>query len=181
MPRDSAEYAEMVAEVFVETVRKAATKAMCCEYDSEEITPSLMESLQYVYIHGPSPIREIASGMEVSVSATSQQVEKLVKKGLVTRSENESDRRLSRIELTVAGREVVRQMRERRSGWFGSIVNAMPEAKRKAFLEGLESFLRLSLADEESLDRACVRCGMEHVAYCVVSKVKNERKHHIEG
>lgn len=173
--RDSAEYAEMIAEFFVETVRKAATQAMRCDYECDEITPSLMEALQHVYLHGGAPIREVAAGLEVTLSAASQLVDRLFRKGLVTRSENESDRRQSRVELTEAGRTVVTEMRRRRSAWFHSIVGAMPESERMAFLEGLESFLQVSLSGEENLDRACIKCGMQHVPFCVIRKIKVER------
>lgn len=172
--RDSAEYAEIVAEIFIETMRKSAGRLNCVDADAE-ITPALMECLQYVYLHGASPIREIAGGLEMSLSAASQLVERLVKKGMVTRSENEQDRRLTSIDLTEPGRDAVRQMRRRKSEWFDTILGAMPHSQRRAFRDGLESFLKIALSGEDNVDRACVRCGMEHVAFCVVNKVKNKR------
>ena len=172
--RDSNEYVEMVAEVFMETIRKSAGK-LARPDPKGEITQALMDCLQHVYLRGASPIREIASGLEVSVSAASQLVERLVKKQLVTRSENEEDRRLTRVELTEVGRDAVREMRRRKSEWFDSILEAMPHTQRKALREGLESFLALALANENDADRACVRCGMEHVQFCVVNKVKSKR------
>ena len=142
--RDSTEYVEIIAEVFVEAVRKATRSSMGCECGGEEITPALIECLQYVFLHGAPSIREIANGLEISLSAASQLVERLVKKELVTRREDEADRRLTKVELTDAGREVVRQMRDRRSKWFESIVSAMPEAREN----------RLSRAGEVSPGRA---------------------------
>jgi DNA-binding MarR family transcriptional regulator len=173
--RDSPEYAEMIADVFVEAVRKATTAAMCCEHCQEEITPSLMQCMQYVYLRGASPMREIAAGLEVSLSAVSQLVDRLVKKGLMTRQENELDRRLAQVGLTESGESLVRQMRERRLEWFESIAGAMPQEKRKAFLEGIESFLRIALARESNIDRACAKCGVQHTPHCVISEVKAER------
>ncbi|MCE5322197.1 MarR family transcriptional regulator [bacterium] len=173
--RDSAQYAEIIAEVFVETVQKAASDAMYCMHCGEEITRSLMECLQYVFLHGASPIRKIADGLEVSLSAASQLVDRLVKKELVTRSEDETDRRLTSIELTDAGRAVVEEMRQRRSKWFDTVLVSMPEKKRLAFIEGLESFLKSSLAEVDNIDRACVKCGMEHVSFCVINKLKTQR------
>ena len=174
LARDSSQYAEVIAEVFVETVGKSAREAMSCEHGHEEITPSLMECLQYVYLHGASPVRKIAWGLEVSLSAASQLVDRLVKKCLVTRRENESDRRLTEVELTSAGTQVVKQMRKRRSEWFALIVQSMPRSKRQAFTEGVEGFLKVALANEENIDRACVRCG-EHAPFCVVNKIKSQR------
>lgn len=172
--RDSAEYAEMVAEVFVETMRKSVSKNASCVTDAE-ITPALTECLQYVYLHGPSPIRQIAAGLEMSLSGASQLVERLVKKNLVTRRDNEQDRRLTSVELTAEGEEHVRSTRQKRSEWFDAILEGMPHSQRKAFREGLEGFLRVALANEDNVDRACVRCGIEHTAFCVVSKVKSKR------
>ena len=173
--KDSPEYAEMIADVFVEAVRRSTTAAMCCEFGEEEITPSLMQCMQYVYLRGASPMREIAAGLEVSLSAVSQLVDRLVRKGLMTRREDQLDRRLAQVGLSESGESVVRQMRERRSEWFESIAGAMPEEKRHAFLEGIESFLRIALARETNIDRACVKCGMEHTPLCVISEVKAER------
>lgn len=173
--RDSTEYAEIVAEVFVETVQKSAGKVMCCEHDSEEITPSLMECLQYVYLHGMSPVREIACGLEISLSGASQLVDRLVKKGLVTRRDSETDRRMIEVELTGSGRDVVGQMRKLKSEWFESILGAMGEDERNAFRNGLESFLRVALSSDDNIDRACVRCGREHVQFCVVSQVMADK------
>ena len=176
--RDSAEYAEIIAEVFAETVRKAESAAMCTE--DPEATPALMECLQYVYLHGPSSGRDIGSGLQVSMSAASQLVERLVRKGLVTRSENAADRRLTRVELTQPGRKLVKTMRGKRSRWFEAVIGAMPESSRKSFLDGVEGFLKIALARDEQPDRACVRCGMEHVPFCVVNVVKSERREESE-
>jgi len=175
LSRDSAEYVEVIAEVFVETVRKAAADAMCSEYGNEEITPSLMECLQYLYLHGPSSIRNIACGLEITLSAASQLVDRLVKKGLVSRRENENDRRLTRVEISDVGADLVSRMRERRYKWFESMINAMPESKRRSFLDGLESFLKVALTAEKNIDRACVRCGIPHMPFCVINKLKSER------
>jgi len=175
LSRDSAEYVEIIAEVFVETVRKAAVDAMCSEYGKEDITPALMECLQYLYLHGPSSIRDIASGLEVTLSAASQLVDRLVKKGLASRRENEKDRRLTMVEISDAGADRVSRMRERRYKWFESMINAMPEGKRRSFLDGLEGFLKVALTAEKNIDRACVRCGIQHMPFCVIDKIKRER------
>lgn len=173
--RESAEYAEILAEVFAESLAKSADRALCSDKVHNDITASLMECLQYVYLHGPSPIREIANGLEVSLSAASQLVDRLVRKNLVVRRENESDRRLTSIELTETGRVAAQDVRRSKSDWFRSILSAMPDCEREAFRDGLEGFLKIALAHDEKVERACVRCGMEHVPFCVVNRVKSER------
>ena len=75
--RDSSEYAEILAEIFIETMGKSTERQTCSDAD---ITPALMECLQYVYLHGPSPVHQIASGLEMTISGASQLVDRLVKK-----------------------------------------------------------------------------------------------------
>ena len=174
--KDSREYAELLANAFVEAVRKATSAAMCCEHEGEEITPSLMQCMEYVYLRGASGMREIASGLGISLSAVSQLVDRLVRKGLMTRQENELDRRLARVGLTESGNVLVSRMRRRRSGWFESIVSAMPETERRAFVQGMESFLRVALAGKGDVERTCARCGMEHMPHCIINEVKAEKK-----
>ncbi|NLN76622.1 MAG: MarR family transcriptional regulator [Armatimonadetes bacterium] len=171
--RNSNEYTEMVADVFVDTIRKSAIKSACPDPDGE-ITQALMECLQHVYLHGASSIREIAKGLEISLSAGSQLVDRLVKKELVTRSESKNDRRLAKVELTRAGRTAVSDMRRRKSEWFDSILEAMPASNKKALLDSLESFLALALESADDADRACVRCGMGTMQSCIINKVKNK-------
>ncbi len=172
--RDSAEYAEVIAEVFVETVEKSAKAVRHRDRAREEITPALGECLQYIYLHGAAPVREIAWGLEISVSAASQLVDRLVKKALATRRENESDRRLAVVDPTDAGRSIVKRMRRLTSEWFASVVEAMPKQERQAFMEGIEGFLSVALANQDNIDWACTRCG-ENASFCVVRKIKQER------
>lgn len=173
--RESAEYSEIIAEVFAQEFAKSADRALCCDNVHNGITASLMECLQYVFLHGPSPIRQIAAGLEISLSAASQLVDRLVRKNLVVRREDEADRRLASIELTEAGRAAAWDVRRSKSEWFRSILSAMPDREREAFRDGLEGFLKIALAQEENVERACVRCGLEHVPFCVVNRVKSDR------
>ena len=171
--KDSSEYAEILVEVFVDAVQKSSNEAAIS--GPEEITPALVECLEYVYIHGSSPIRKIAYGLNVSLSAASQLVERLVKKDLVTRRDNETDRRSAAVELTEEGCELIKKVRKRKSQWFKSIMQSMDKDDRRTFMEGLENFLNFALMKDDDLDRNCVKCGMKHVDFCVVNKVKSER------
>lgn len=174
--RDSLEYAEILSEVFVETLSKSADRALCCQNGAADITAALMDCLQFLYLQGPSAVSRIADGLEVTLPAASQLVDRLVRKGLVQRRENELDRRLTTVELTDSGRAAAQEVRKRRSDWFRSVLGAMPEKQRSALRDGLEGFLRIALASEERIEQACVRCGMEHVSFCVINRLKAERE-----
>lgn len=169
VPRESTEYLEILSDVFAELIRKAATT-----YETHgpgEITPSLAQCLQYIYLHGPSPIRKIAAGLSVSDPAASQLVDRLVQRNLVTREHSKEDRRLARISLTDEGLTLVEEARAARIQWLREILDKMPAERRSNLVDTLEEFIKLALEARGQVDEACVRCGIDHLAFCVVSRV----------
>jgi DNA-binding MarR family transcriptional regulator len=170
VPRESAEYFEILSEIFADFVHKSAPAHE--SNGSGDITPSLVQCLQYIYQHGPSSIRRIASGLSVSLPAASQLVDRLVQKELVTREHSLEDRRLAKVDLTKAGRQIVLGTRKARSEWLHDILDKMPEENKKALVKGLEEFVEVALESTGHFEEACAHCGIDHLAFCIVSKVR---------
>jgi DNA-binding MarR family transcriptional regulator len=168
--RDSEDYLELLAEVFSEIVQKGAENRYVAKASDGEVTHALMQCLQYIYLHGPCSIRRIAEGLSVSVPASSQLVDRLAHRELVSRHESEEDRRLTRVELTDAGRDVVRQARSERGEWFKQVCERLPRERRSALMEGLEEFILLAATTEQDVEKACVKCGIDHLAFCVLNR-----------
>ena len=169
LQRGSIEYVEILAEVFAEIVRKAV-KSTHDTKRTADVTPALMECLNYVFLHGPSGVGRIAGGLSISMPAASQLVERLVRRGLATRQDSDKDRRSARVELTDAGRELVAQAREDREKWFRNIWEKLPSDIRTRLVECLEEFISVALTTEQDVDNACVKCGIEHLAFCILNK-----------
>jgi DNA-binding MarR family transcriptional regulator len=168
LPRDSAEYLEILSDVFAEIVRKAAAARE--NHGAGEVTHSLAQCLGYIYLHGPSSIRKIAAGLSITVPAASQLVDRLVHKGLVVREHSREDRRLARVDLTDEGRAVVADARSARMAWLREILDRMSPERRSALVDSLEEFIRIALEAGGHVDEACVRCGIDHLAFCIVGR-----------
>ena len=168
LARESAEYVEILSEVFAEIVRKSTIPSESTA--SADVTQSLVQCLQYVYLHGLSPVGKIASGLDVSIPAASQLVDRLVQKSLVSRQHSDKDRRLARVELTDKGRRIVLENRDARLKWLRDILMRMPENNRKALVDSVECFIQAALETTGNFGEACVRCGIDHLAFCVVNK-----------
>lgn len=167
LPRESVEYLEILSDVFAELVNKVEDGN---GRENGDITPSLAQCLEFLYLHGASPIRRIASGLSITVPAVSQLVERLVLKNMVTREHNQEDRRLARVELTTEGREWIVRARSSRMEWLRDILGRMSESRRQSLVDSLEEFIRIALETSGHVDEACVRCGIDHLAFCVVNK-----------
>lgn len=172
VPRESVEYVELLSEIFAEIIQKGVnSKQSQSKKSNGDITPSLIHCLQYIFLHGDASVRKIARGLGVSLPAASQLVDRCVKKGLLARAENESDRRLAAVSLTENGRTLVSRFRRDKSEWFSDLLDDMDDDKRAALAESLEEFIKVALLkSEQDIDTACVRCGIDHLAFCVVNK-----------
>ncbi|MDO8682875.1 MAG: MarR family transcriptional regulator [Armatimonadota bacterium] len=170
LERNSTEYLELLAEVFAGIVTKEAEAKSVNKTSDGEVTHALMQCLQYIYLHGPCSIRRIAEGLSVSVPASSQLVERLVHRNLVSRQDSIEDRRLSRVELTETGHELVQRAREERGEWFQAVCDKLPEDRRAALVDGLEQFIYLALTSEQDVEKVCAKCGIDHLAFCVLNR-----------
>ncbi len=177
--RDSLQYLGILSDVFCELMRKAAASVEA--ESADDITPALVQCLQHVYTHGPSSIRKIARGLSVTVPAASQLVERLVQKDLVTREINKEDRRYANVRLTDEGKRVVREVRSRRSEWLESITENLSSERRRMLIDSLESFIENAIVSSGNADEACVHCGIDHLAFCVVGKTREAVKGELVG
>ncbi len=171
----SAEYAEVIMEIFVEIVRKKAIECDGSAFGRSDITRSLMECINFVYLHELCNVRDISQGLEISLSAASQLVDRLVKTNIAFRREHPEDRRIIQVGLTDDGQELIRKVRRSRNAWFESVINEMPEDMKKALIYGIEAFLIVALCDDKNIKNACSKCGIQHMPQCVINQVKSSR------
>ena len=169
LSRESVEYAEILAEVFAALVERSVGRGGA---DPEHgLTEALAGCLRYLYLHGSCSIGRIAEGLGISEPAASQLAERLVRVGLAVRKEEERDRRLSIVALTENGVEVASRGRAARQQAFARAFDQMDAGARRAFLQGIEAFMVAALGDEEEIEQFCARCGIDHVAFCVLNRI----------
>ena|SRR5438105_4916144 len=80
------------------------------------VTAGQATLLAQIEKHGTIGLGELAAGEGVSAAAMSKHVDRLEAAGLVTRSPG-GDRRRVEIELSAAGRRVLRKVRSHRTAW----------------------------------------------------------------
>jgi DNA-binding MarR family transcriptional regulator len=83
-------------------------------FDDFEFSLVQMVTLLLLDEEGELPIKQIAAELGHSVSATSRMLGQLVKRGLVSRRENEGDRRQKLVAITESGRTLLAAVERRR-------------------------------------------------------------------
>jgi DNA-binding MarR family transcriptional regulator len=107
-----------------------------------ELSFSQMKALHFLH-EEPSAISVKALGekLGLSLAAMSRAAEELVQRGLVNRTEDPADRRVKRLCLTDAGRELVRKMREIRMAGFEQFVDSLSPKQQSQLAKALEPIL----------------------------------------
>ena len=83
-------------------------------------------------------VRDISEELGITPGGISQQVENLVKMGLLERKTDEKDRRAVCITLSDKGKEINQWLDGFLSGLFQKLLSEVPEEKRKIFVEVLD-------------------------------------------
>jgi DNA-binding MarR family transcriptional regulator len=90
----------------------------------------------------PLSLKDLAALIPVSLPAASRAVDELVQRGLVTRSEDDADRRIKRVDVTAAGRQVSIQLAAARLSGFEQFAATLSSDERTDLAHALSTLLR---------------------------------------
>ena len=88
--------------------------------------------LMHLYYRGPAEVTMIKNYIAGSTAAASQIVERLQQEGLVERSEVHGDRRVRRVSLTEAGRQLMQHGVVARQSWVDALSDDLTPAEQQA-------------------------------------------------
>ncbi|MER7246952.1 MarR family transcriptional regulator [Kribbella sp. NPDC000426] len=140
---------ELVAAVLTASRVLVGISARSLAGVEESVTLTQFRMLVVLEGHGPSRLNRLAERLEVTASTALRMVDRLIAAGLVDRRENEQDRREVVIDLTAAGRSLVRKVTRVRRTEIERVVRAMPVTRRRELVRALESFA--TAADEPAV------------------------------
>lgn len=87
-------------------------------------------------------VKALADSLGVSLAAMSRAVDGLYERGLVEREEDPADRRMKRVRLTAAGREVPLALNEGRLSTLQGLIDSLAEDEARALGEALALIMR---------------------------------------
>lgn len=90
----------------------------------------------------PLTVKEVAELMGLSLPGASRAADALLKRGWLTRQEDEHDRRMKRVAITAGGRDVLRRVEEARMAGLENVIADIPAAD----LDRLSAAIRPILA-----------------------------------
>lgn len=113
-----------------------------------EISLDQFHTLRHIR-KGFRTVRDLADTRQVSRAAISQSVDILVRKGLVTRSQEGEDRRLVSLDLTPFAREVLDSNYEDNVAWAAARLDALSVDELRKLREAMETLRRVFASEKE--------------------------------
>jgi DNA-binding MarR family transcriptional regulator len=175
MREECTSFAEQLTGLFSEIVVKTMTVQLLRELDELDITLSQLQALTLIAERKKCPVGRIAEGLSVTHPAAVKLVDKLARKGLVTRGVAEADHRQSEIGITPEGLRLVNQVRHERTQRLSQVLDRMEAADRQALIQGLEAFVTAALRGNAALDQICVSCQTLLPSECEDFRIIEER------
>ena len=97
--------------------------------------------LKMVGVHGGMTVSELARMMLVAPPTASRMIENLCSKGLLERSKDEKDQRITRVGITSGGKGVVRKIDELQASVLLELMEDEDEMELKTFTDMLDKFV----------------------------------------
>ncbi len=107
---------------------------------SEEVTLAQYRTLVVLASRGPQAVVALAEDLGVSAPTASRMCDRLVRDGLISRTEDAEDRRRVSLILTTRGRRLLDEVTVRRRVEIRQVLEAMPAEVQRTLVDGLHRF-----------------------------------------
>jgi DNA-binding MarR family transcriptional regulator len=131
---------ELVDTVLAASRALVAVAARSLAAAGDEVTLPQYRALVVLAASGPQGTADLAAALAVLPSTATRMCDRLVRKGLVRRHRQASDRRTVRIALTPAGRDLVAAVTKRRRAELARLLGVLPQAQHEPVIAALRAF-----------------------------------------
>ena len=133
-PSPSAARSSTTAPEIAARLRLSATRLArrLRQESGADLSPSQLSALAVIFNHGPLTLGALAEHERVAPPTVTKVVSKLESDGLVIRTPDPSDRRVCRVEISATGRELLEEIRRRKTAWLTARITELdPESQRR--------------------------------------------------
>jgi DNA-binding MarR family transcriptional regulator len=118
------------------------------QQDHTGLGPTLTAALSSINKHSGPTHGELAAIEQVAPPTITAVVGKMEAMGLVTRENDSTDRRVTRIRITPAGVEKLDEVRDRRTSWLATQLNTLTVDERRRLVDAADVLAKLVDAAE---------------------------------
>ena len=101
------------------------------------LTPTQLAALATIERRGPMPLGTLADEEQIGAPTATKIVDKLYAAGYVARTPSATDRRVTLVEATGAGRDLLAEIRARKTAWLTTRLADLSAHERQALADAL--------------------------------------------
>jgi DNA-binding MarR family transcriptional regulator len=117
------------------------------------LSPSQHSALITIALHGPLTLGHLARIEQVAPPTITRIAVKLEEDGLVIRTVDPTDRRISRVAVTREGERRLEHGRSRRNAWLAQRLRTFPPAERRRLVAALDVLEALAASDDDTTEK----------------------------
>jgi len=138
------------------------------EITDDRVTPSQLKVLKLVARTNARRIGDVADFLAVSNAAASKAVDRLVRRGLLRRTESAADRRAVELSLTTEGRTLLAQYEAATSQVLKDLFGGLDQEKLQTTADFLDELSTEVVKTGRVRDGICLRCGIHFRDRCIL-------------
>jgi len=119
-------------------------------------------------------VGQLARAVGVSPAASSKNLDRLERLGLVHRETSDHDRRVILLRASPAGKALVREYEKLKAAHLAPVIEKMGREKTERLCELLEEVCGAMLARAETRRETCMRCAGYYLPHCSFEKLHGE-------
>lgn len=135
---------ELIAEM-IELQRRVDRDRRQYELDAWmhlKLSIGQLKSLFFISNRGATSLGKLAAALEVTPTNTTGIVDRLLKRGLITRTESPDDRRVLVLRTTPHGEELVAELRQKRKERMNEIFNRLSDEEAAVVAQALKFMVK---------------------------------------
>jgi DNA-binding MarR family transcriptional regulator len=140
-----------------------------------DVTVSQLRVLRLIASSAAKHISDVATYLGVSNAAASKGVDKLVRRKLLRRTEDQSDRRACTVTLTEAGRALLNECRSYEKLKLAQAFHAFPAEELLRTTDVLRRLSASLISHGVNPDDICLKCGLYFPNHCPVRETVGRR------
>ncbi len=116
------------------------------------LTIAQLKSLFFIRNQGSTNLGTLAAALGVTPTNTTGIIDRLVKQGMVSRTENPHNRRMLLLRVTDKGEELVAKLRARRRSYLSEVLQRMSVFELTTLAKGIASLVKATEAQEREVN-----------------------------
>lgn len=162
------------SHIFASVIREILETRFLEEVCAQPLSRSQFHLLKLISLNGQHQVGEAAEFLGVTPPAATQNIDKLVRQGLLLRTPSKGDRRAVLLSASAKGRRLVQRYEELKRSRLTPILAEFTREELEQLTHLLERFSLAMIRQEQASDGLCMRCAAYWDEQCPINRVRGD-------